>query len=149
GTLSTNGNQIQFNCTSVALIWSGANNVNWDTNTLNNWTVEGSPTSFFDPSQVVFNDSLTGSTNVALNSVVQPASVTVNTTNPYSITSSAGSNIAGVVRFGKRGTGTLTLSGGANANTGVTTLRGGTLIVSTLANGGAVSDIGAASSAGT
>jgi fibronectin-binding autotransporter adhesin len=149
GTLSTNGNTIRFNVTSVALIWSGANNGSWDATTANNWTVEGIPTIYSDPKQVVFNDSAVGNTNVTISSVVQPESVTVNTTNAYSVASSAGSNLVGSIRLGKRGPGTLTLTGGANANTGVATVRGGTLIVSTLANGGSASDIGASSSAGT
>ena len=148
GSLSTNGTTIRFNCTSVALVWSGVNNGRWDTNTANNWTVEGSSTTYADPKQVVFNDTASGVTNVTISSVVQPESVTINnTTNAYSIASGSGSNIVGAVRFSKRGSGTLTLSGGANANTGVTTLRGGTMIVGALANGGVASDIGAASSA--
>ena len=142
------GNTIRFNCTSVALVWSGANNGTWDITTANNWTVEGVPTTYADPKQVVFSDSATGQTNVTISGIVQPESVTLNTTtNPYTITSSAGNNLAGNVRFGKRGPGAVSLAGGANANTGVTTLRGGTLIVSTLANGGSPSDIGAASGA--
>lgn len=149
GTLSTNGNTIRFNVTSVALVWSGANNGSWDFTTPNNWTVEGVPTIYTDPKQVVFNDNAVGNTNVTIGGVLQPESITVNTTNAYSIASSAGNNLAGSVRFGKRGPGTLTLTGGANANTGVTTVRGGTLIVSALANGGSPSDIGASSSSGT
>lgn len=148
GTLSTNGNSIRFNCTSVALIWSGVNNGSWDITTGNNWTVEGSPTTYADPNQVVFNDTATGATGVTITGVVQPESVTINTsTNTYTISSSPGNNIAGSVRFSKKGSSTLTLTGGANANTGVTAIRGGTVVVGTLANGGSPSDIGAASSA--
>jgi fibronectin-binding autotransporter adhesin len=149
GFLTTNGNSIKFNCTSVALVWSGAADANWNSSAIN-WTVEGVPINYTDPKQVVFNDNSTANPSVAISGVVQPESVTVNNINTnYTITSSAGNIIGGSVRLGKKGIGTLTLSGGANTNLGVTTLKGGTLIVSTLANGGVASDLGAASSAGT
>jgi autotransporter-associated beta strand protein len=149
GFLTTNGNTITFNCTAVALVWSGAGSGNWDFSTIN-WTVEGSPITYTDPKQVVFNDSSTGNPNVTISGVVQPESITINNLNTnYTITSSFGNIIGGNVRFGKKGVGTLTLTGGFNTNTGVTTLKGGTLVIGALANGGSASDIGAASSAGT
>ena len=55
-------------------------------------------------------------------------------------------DIGGSAKLTKSGNGTLTLSGGANAYTGVTTLSGGTASVGALANGGSASDIGAAGS---
>ena len=67
----------------------------------------------------------------------------------YAITSSAGNTISGGGSLTKNGNGTLTLPGGANNYTGVTTIGGGVLAASVLANGGAASDIGAASSAAT
>jgi fibronectin-binding autotransporter adhesin len=79
---------------------------------------------------------------------VHPASITVNNnTKTYNITSSGGNNIAGSTGLAKSGSGTLTLSGGANTYTGVTTIGGGTLRVGALTNGGVASDIGASSSA--
>ncbi|MGN6626757.1 MAG: beta strand repeat-containing protein, partial [Tepidisphaeraceae bacterium] len=48
----------------------------------------------------------------------------------------------GLTNLTKTGAGTLTLANGANTYTGVTTIRGGTLSVGTLANGGAASAIG-------
>jgi fibronectin-binding autotransporter adhesin len=48
--------------------------------------------------------------------------------------------------FKKSGAGTLTLTNGTNDYVGVTTVSGGTLSVTTLANGGAVSSIGRSSS---
>ena len=67
-------------------------------------------------------------------------------------TASANLEFTGVVTGGdgagliKTGAGTLTLSNGANDYTGITSVNVGTLSVSTLANGGEVSSIGASSS---
>ena len=142
GTLSTNGSTIQFNVTLIPPVWTGASSGNWSDP--GNWT-----TTYSDSSPVVFNDTASGTTSVIVDAPVQPAGVTVNNSSTtYSITSSGGNNIAGSTGLAKSGTGTLTLSGAANTYTGVTTISGGTVIVSTLANGGSPSDIGAASSAG-
>ena len=51
----------------------------------------------------------------------------------------------GTVGLTKTGTGTLTLSGGSSAFTGVTRVSGGTLSVAVLANGGTASGIGSSS----
>ena len=51
----------------------------------------------------------------------------------------------GIVGLTKTGTGTLTLSGGSSAFTGVTRVSGGTLSVAVLANGGTASGIGSSS----
>ncbi len=56
---------------------------------------------------------------------------------------------AGTGNLTKLGTGTLTLSSGLSRYTGVTTISGGTLSVSTLANGGADSSIGTSTNAAT
>jgi autotransporter-associated beta strand protein len=96
---------------------------------------------------VLFDDTAAGTTSVTVDIPVHPVSVSVNNNaKTYSITSGGPNNIAGGSSITKSGSGTLTLSGGANTYTGVTILNGGTLIVGTLANGGAVSDIGSASS---
>jgi autotransporter-associated beta strand protein len=145
GNLSTNGNTIQFNVTSVAITWTGTNSGNWTA--ANNWRLGGTPTTYADPSPVVFDDTALGETNVIVDALVQPANITVNNNSLiYSITSSSGNDIAGSAKFAKSGNGLLTLSGGANTYTGVSTLSGGTLSVGVLANGGAASDIGQASS---
>jgi fibronectin-binding autotransporter adhesin len=57
--------------------------------------------------------------------------------------------IGGGANLTKNGNGTLTLPGGTNSYTGVTTAGGGILGVTVLADGGVASDIGAASSANT
>jgi len=146
GNLSTNGSTIQLNVTSVAYVWSGANNGNWDLTTLNNWTAGGSPATYADGASTLFDNTASGTTSVAVNAVVQPASVTVNN-NSYTITSSSGKFIGGSASLTKNGTGTLTLAGGYNTNNGVVTISGGTVSVGTLANGGAASDLGASANA--
>jgi fibronectin-binding autotransporter adhesin len=147
GVLSTNvgGTAIQFTPSRLALIWNGNVDANWTTAVDNNWKLAGVPTTYVDPDDVAFDDTATGTTSLTIATVVNPASVTIyNNTLTYSITSSSGKGIAGSGSFIKGGDSTLTLSGGANTYTGVTTLSGGTVSVGTLANGGSASDIGGA-----
>jgi autotransporter-associated beta strand protein len=149
GTLSTNGNTIQFNVTSLPRVWTGASNGNWDTTTSGNWTTGGIPptTIWQNGNAALFDDTATGTTNVTVNSPVTPSSTTVNNSNlTYTIASSGANNIGGTGGLLKSGSNTLTLSGGANTYTGVTTMNGGVLSVSQLANGSSASDIGAANS---
>jgi fibronectin-binding autotransporter adhesin len=149
GTLSTNGNTILFTV-AAPLIWTGSNNGNWDTNTSGNWLQSGSPVVFAKGNGTLFDDSAPGATAVTVNTPVLPAAVMVsNNALAYSIASSGGNNIAGNTGLTKMGTGTLTLSGGANSYTGRTVINGGTLSVGTLANGGAASDIGMAANSAT
>ncbi|HET7624699.1 MAG TPA: autotransporter-associated beta strand repeat-containing protein, partial [Verrucomicrobiae bacterium] len=143
GNLSTNGNSIRLNITALADAWNGNVDGNWTS--ANNWLAGGSPTTYVDPTPVVFDDSATGTKNVTVNALVQPKSVSVGGSSAYSIASSGANRIGGAATFTKSGTGILTLSGGANDYTGVTTLSGGIVSVGTLANGGSPSDIGAAS----
>ena len=141
GHLSTNGNTIQFNVDAVPLFWTGASNSNWSDS--GNWS-----TTYSDSQPVQFDDAATGTTSVTVDVPVHPVSVVVNNgAKTYSISSSGANNIADGTRLTKSGNGTLTLSGGANTYTGITTLNGGTLVVGTLSNGGAVSDMGAAGNA--
>jgi autotransporter-associated beta strand protein len=147
GNLSFSGNKLSLNITATAYKWSGANNGTWDITTANNWVQNGGPAIFANGGPVLFDDSASGSTSVTVSGVVLPASVSVNnSTKTYSLASSSGNDIGGTASLSKSGSGTLTLSGGANAYTGATKVSGGTLIVGTLANGGSPSDIGAASS---
>jgi autotransporter-associated beta strand protein len=145
GNVSFSGNKLLLNITASAYKWTGANNGNWDTTTPNNWIQNGGSIAFANGGPVLFDDTASGSTSVTVASLVQPSSVTVNNSSKvYSITSSSGKDIGGIGSFTKSGTNTLTLSGGANTFTGVTTINSGTVSVGALANGGSASDIGAA-----
>jgi len=123
---------------SIDLVVTGATPVywavgsgNWDINTSQNWknTASTGVTNayYVDGETVTFDDSTGGnSPYLVTNAVtVSPASVTVNTTNSYTI---AGSAIAGTASLTKSGAGTLTLTN-ANTYSGGTTLAGGTLYV--------------------
>lgn len=150
GNLTTNGNSIRLNITSLAYIWTGNANGNWDTTTANNWTLSGISGVYTEPALALFNDTAAGETNVVLNAPVAPVSTTVNSSaKTYSITSSGANKIGGSGSFTKSGSSTLTLAGGVNNYSGATVLSGGTVSVGVLANGGVASDIGAASSAAT
>lgn len=146
GNLSVTGNTLFLNITATAFSWTGANNSAWDTTTLNNWLQNGASAVYANNgTPAFFDDTATGPTSVTIGALVTPPNVTINNSSKtYSIASSTGKDIGGSASLTKSGSGLLTLSGGANAYTGVTTLSGGTLSVSTLANGGTASDIGAA-----
>jgi fibronectin-binding autotransporter adhesin len=145
GNLTTNGNSIKLNVTATSFTWTGIADGNWDLTTANNWLQNGGAVIFANGGPAFFDDSSTR-TNVTVNALVQPTTITVSSTNPYSITSSGGNNIGGSAKLTKTGNGSLALSGGANTYTGVTTLSGGTMSVGALANGGVASDIGQAGS---
>ncbi len=150
GLLITNGSGIVLNITDVPYVWTGGTSASWDTSTAGNWTHSGSPVIWQNSVLTLFDDTALGNTNVTITGALLPTSVTVNNSIlSYTITSSSGNQIGGASTLTKAGNGTLTVAGGANTYTGVTTVSGGTLMVSNLANGGSASDIGAATSGAT
>ena len=143
-------NTVSVVITGTAYVWTGLNNGSWDLSTANNWTHNGGPAVFANGAPTLFDDTAAGTTNVTINDLVQPSTLTVNNGSLiYSIISSSGHDIGGSTGLTKDGTNTLSLSGGANAYTGVTLFDNGMVTVSWLTNGGLASDIGAASANAT
>jgi len=146
GTLNTNGNTIRLHITSLAFVWTGGTDGNWDITTLGDWKVNGVSQAWNNGGTALFDDTMnSANTNVTVNfATIQPASTTVNSsTKTYSIASS-GANFISTGTLTKNGNSTLTLSGGLNTYSGATTISGGTVTVGALADGGSASDIGAA-----
>lgn len=149
GTLSTNGNSIQVNVSGTAYVWTGDGNGNWDFTSTDNWQQNGVAAVYQDGVPVVFDDTASIPV-VTLNATVMPSSVTINNNSQdYLMYGYSTFNVAGPTGLTKQGANTFQISGGNNTYTGVTTLSGGTLSVSALANGGLPSDIGAATSDAT
>jgi len=146
GTLTIQGNTLYLEVSDLAYLWTGANNGAWDLSTPNNWTYAGAPTVFVNGGWALFSDAAVGTTDITVNAPVAPFQTLVNNdTRAYRITYSSANNIGGSGGLTKSGAGTLTLAGGANSYTGPTVIAGGILSVANLANGGAPSDLGAAS----
>ncbi len=151
GYLSNNvaNNSIDLVLTSgggpmVPLVWEGNVNGNWDILTTSNWansTNLASAQPFENTGSVLFNDSATGTTNVALQSTLLPASVTVsNNALNYAF---SGGQLTGPMTLTKSGSGRLTV-GSANTYTGGTIITSGTLQLNaaTAAGSGTIADGG-------
>ena len=111
----------------MSLAWNGSAGT-WDINTTAAWNTSDV---FYNADDVTFGTTA-GTTTVSILSAVMPASITVNSTNDYTFsttTPTGGSplgKITGDVGLVKQGTGTLILNL-ANDYTGVTNIQGGTL----------------------
>jgi len=113
-----------------SIYWNGDTSSLWDINTSPNWQFNGTTgLTYYDTNQVVFDDTATGNFAVTLNTLVKPISVTVNSTNSYSLGGSGG--IGGGTALNKSGTGLFTLNN-ANTYTGLTTVSAGTLLLTNL-----------------
>ncbi len=138
---------IELVISSTALIrWDGevAGSV-WDTSTVTNWTdyLTALPAKFTTGAAVYFDDLALGSTNVNLNVAVSPGSLTI-TNNGLAYTITGNGSINGTTGLIKQGTNSLTI-GTTNSYSGVTTISGGTVSITKLANAGQPSAIGTAS----
>ena len=150
GHLVTNLNNVEIDLVidNPPYIWTGANSGTWDTTTIN-WVRNLIPSDWVNGNYALLDDTGTQPT-VTLSGTITPTNTTVNNSSvTYAINNSAGNVLGGGGSLTKSGSGTLTLPGGANTYTGVTTAGGGVLAVNVFANGGSVSDIGAASSDAT
>ncbi len=123
-TVVQNGNLLQFTTTAItsggSVTWSGANGGVWDVQTTQNWTLNGSPNTFFQGDDVTFNDS-GANPAVTLSATVNPRNMVVNSsTNNYSF---SGGVISATGTLTKQGSSTLTFSN-TNAFTSAS-LQGG------------------------
>jgi autotransporter-associated beta strand protein len=108
------------------LTWKGNVNGIWDIDTTANWLIGAAAQKYLENDVVLFDDnaSPTG-TNVTLDTVVQPASLTFdNSSKDFTLSGTGG--IGGTTPITKKGSGTVTLLN-ANSSTGTTTVEFGTL----------------------
>ena len=120
---------VTFTGSSSNLVWTGGDPLTpstWDVATSTNW-FDGSVSNIFYQNDTVSFDDTTLNTNVNLVSTVTPASITVNTTNAYTIGGSGA--IAGYMSLTMTNTGSLTLNA-ANTFSGPVTVQSGKLLVS-------------------
>lgn len=153
GTLAVVGNTLVLTIAATPYTWTGGASAVWDTTTSGNWKQQGTPIVWANGALTLFDDSAVGNTNVTIVGDLLPSGVTVDSeVLNYTFTSSPGNLIDGSGGLTLSGNSTVKLTGGANAYTGATTISGGSLSVlsvSTLANSGLPSDIGASSSGAT
>lgn len=129
-TLTESGNTVTLTINSITPIyqWTGATNNIWDSNVANvNWLKSGSPSAYADaPStDVVFDDSATGSTSIDVAASVSPKSTTIDATaKTYSL--SGIGKISGSGGLTKKGSSALTVST-PNDYAGNTEIAAGTL----------------------
>jgi fibronectin-binding autotransporter adhesin len=111
--------------------WVGDSLGAWDIGNTGNliWRVVGTSqiTNYNDGDAVLFNDSVTGTTNIDITTTVSPASVLVNNTNKIYTFGGAGA-ISGATGLTKSGPGTLNITN-ANSYDGQTAIQGGKVIV--------------------
>jgi autotransporter-associated beta strand protein len=125
------------------LTWVGDNGANnWDLSA-SNWVNGATSFNFQTGDSVRFDAAGAANPTVDLTVPVSPASVVVSNTASYTFTGAG--NISGATGLVKTNSGTLSVLT-TNSYTGPTIIGGGTLAVSTLANGTLNSGIGASSS---
>jgi fibronectin-binding autotransporter adhesin len=145
---NTASNSIDINITRINTpTWTGANNANWNTIT-ENWIdeVSGLPTLFTNGDPVSFQDGASVFAVQLPGTVIPGGTVTFNNSlDNYTLTGSG--KISGTTSLIKRGVASVTINTVNNDHTGLTHIEGGSLIVSTLPNGGVAGPLGASTSA--
>lgn len=141
---TSTANQLNLTYTGAAsgnLNWSSTSSSDWDVVNSLNWYNTGSASTdrYYQADAVTFDNTAGLQTNVALNSIILPGSVVVNSDssgNNYNFTGSGG--IGGTASLTKSGSSTLTI-GTSNNFTGATTINGGTLVLNGSLSGTAIS----------
>ncbi|MCB1130959.1 MAG: autotransporter-associated beta strand repeat-containing protein, partial [Verrucomicrobiae bacterium] len=149
GTLQDNGSLISIDITaSQALAWDGDISGQWDFSATN-WYDEETSTDdvpFVNDRWVNFDDLATGTTDVILDTVTVEPTGTLFENDTLDFTLGGSGSIGGSGRLIKRGAATAAI-GTANTYTGFTRIEEGVLEISSVANGGAASAVGASSAA--
>ncbi len=114
----------------ATVYWTGSESTTWDFANSRNFSNDGEADAFVSGDNVVFDDAAESFT-VSLSGELDPATVTVNSSNAYTFNGTG--KLVGTAALVKDGTGTLTI-GNENTYTGGNTLSGGTLRVSSLSN---------------
>ena len=135
-TLNNTGSAFTLTVSGDTPKWTGLDSGNWQTGSTGaneNWTLiaGGTPTTYLNNDDVRFDDSAAGTTTIDINAAnVSPFATTFNnSTKNYTLGSTGAFGIASGP-LTKTGTGTLTITN-ANSSSGITTITGGVLDVST------------------
>ena len=121
---------VTFSGSASNLVWTGTDPLTaatWDVATSTNWNNGATGDIFYAGDTVKFDDT-SAVTNVTVNTTVTPGTVSVNTTNAYTLSGSGA--IAGYTSIAKSGPGSLTLNladtfaGPVNVGTGKLLLAG-------------------------
>lgn len=131
------------------LIWRGDGVANvWNLYFTNNWFNGASLQAFNGSDDVIFDDTGSNNTPVAITGALSPNSITVNATKNYTLGGSG--SLAGNFALTKNNSGSLTLTT-SNSFTGGIAVNGGTLIIASnasaagtgmiLLNGGALNEV--------
>jgi autotransporter-associated beta strand protein len=123
------------------VVWTGNDNNIWDYKS-SNFNADGSSTPFVTDDKVVFDDQ-SANRNITLNDLVVTKGVTFDFDNgTYSLSGEGG--ISGEGGVTKNGKGEVKMDLSNSDYTGATVINGGTLTITSMADGGAKCAIGAA-----
>ncbi|RYD19856.1 MAG: hypothetical protein EOP88_17395, partial [Verrucomicrobiaceae bacterium] len=110
--------------------WTGSSSFSWDTATVN-WIADGVSTAYLAGDTVSFTESGNAASPVDIPADVQPAKVIVDAAKNYTL--GGGGQITGGASLEKKGSGLLTVST-ANAFTGGSVIRAGTVVIGNAAS---------------